>query len=163
MSLPLPSALHKENGLLITKRPGKSSCSPLHWQGLSVHSGTSYRISLHHSQWARKRGRKCRAGYCILHVQTLLFKISPQIFHTFRCRELLMKWTQGYGGWEGDGCKVLQNGEEFSNGNNFKVIDVETVVVLAHLVPTAPRWQTTASSAAPSTTGAVFLVEDCMH
>lgn len=33
---------------------------------------------------------------------------------------------------------MLQDGKEFSNRNNFKVIDLENVVVLAHLVPTVP-------------------------
>lgn len=101
-------------------------------------------------------------NYHILHTQTLLFKISPQIFHTFRCRELLMKWTQSYGGWE-DGFKVLQNGKEFSNGNNFKIIDVENMVVLAHLVPTAPAQDRQQLLLPPlPTAGALFLVQDCM-
>lgn len=37
---------------------------------------------------------------------------------------------------EREGFRVLQNRMEFSNGNNFKIILVESVEVLAHLVPT---------------------------
>lgn len=101
-------------------------------------------------------------SYHILHTQILFFKISPQILHTLRCRELLMKWTQSYGGWE-DGCNVLQNGKEFSNGNNFKIIDVENMVVLAYLIPTAPAQDRQQLLLPPlPTAGALFLVQDCM-
>lgn len=107
-----------------------------------------------------KDGEKTRSCLLCSACTDRLFETRPRVFHTGRCRELTTGRTQGCGGWEGDGCKVLQNGEEFSNGNSFEVMDVQTVVAQAHLVQQRlrDRHQLLLQH---STARALFLVQDC--
>lgn len=143
--------------LVPDKGNGESPCSPWHWQALSVHSGTVTEFLC-----TTLRGEE-RQSIQIFHAQILLFKTGSQTLHTVGCWELLVKWTQSHDGWEREGFRVLQNGKEFSNRNNFKIILVEIVEVLSSFGSNNTcSGQTTAASVALLTTAALFLVEHCL-